>query len=61
MVIEFLQDNPGIHHIDEIAKFVTRYRETDGEKILANLKLDTKRRFLFHKGNNVSLVANTKQ
>ena len=59
LVIQFLQKKPGeIIHIDEIANYVIQFRDTSPSKILANLKLDAKGRFLFPSVKQVCLAEN---
>jgi len=55
IVIEQLEKSSGPLHIDEIVTYVSRYRDTNKNSILSNLKLDTRKRFKFYKGGFISV------
>jgi hypothetical protein len=55
IVEEYLQAHAEPKHINEIAKYVSKYRNTNAENIYINLRLDKRKRFIFFRGSFIGI------
>jgi Asp-tRNA(Asn)/Glu-tRNA(Gln) amidotransferase C subunit len=55
IVKEYLQAHAEPKHINEIAKYVSKYRNTNAENIYINLRLDKRKRFIFFRGSFIGI------
>ena len=57
LVENYLSQEDGPRHINDILKYLSKYRKTNSVSVLRNLKLDVSNKFTFYKGEVVGLFS----